>query len=390
MIHRNATAQIMRDLLHFPVVAIIGPRQVGKTTLARSLETQIRKPLLYLDLESENDLRKLASAETFLADNIGKCVILDEIQIMPRLFPLLRSLVDRQREPARFILLGSASPAILRDSSESLAGRIAYHELTPFSLPEVSPLCTMREHWMRGGFPEAFLSTDYEAACRWLGHFTTTFVERDLSRVLGWEVQAPVMLRFIRMLAHLHGKILNISDLSNSLDTSKQTVNKYLRLLEGSFLAAQLEPYFVNIGKRLTKSPKFYFRDSGFFHALARFRSLDDLLGSPYVGASWEAYVIEQIRRTGGREWEYYYYRTQQGAEADLLLITPRDKIAVVEIKYSNAPAISKGFYISAADVKADFRFVITPESDAFNTAEGVRICGLLAFLTEEMVRMAV
>ena len=254
MIHRQATVQIVDDLLHFPVVAIIGPRQVGKTTLARSLESKINKQVLYLDLESENDLRKLDSAETFLADNLDKCVILDEIQILPRLFPLLRSLVDRKRDPARFILLGSASPAILRDSSESLARRIAYHELTPFSLTEVSPPYNLREHWMRGGFPEAFVSRDYDAARCWLGHFTTTFVERDLQHVLGWEVQTAVMQRFIRMLVHLHGKILNISDLSNSLDASKQTVNKYLNLLEGAFLTAKLEPYFVNIGKRLCKS----------------------------------------------------------------------------------------------------------------------------------------
>lgn len=389
MIQRAISAQIYNDLTHFPAIAIIGPRQVGKTTLAKSLQAQLEKPSIYLDLESENDLRKLESAETYLSNHLDKCVVIDEIQVKPQFFPLLRSLIDRQRTPARYILLGSASPAIIRDSSESLAGRVAYHELTPFGLHEISPPYDMREHWLRGGFPEAFLSKDYAAAKYWLDHFITAFVERDLRQVLGWDVQVPVMSRLLRMLAHVNGKILTIVDLANNLNVSVQTVNKYLFLLDGAFFTTRIEPYFVNIGKRLVKSPKFYFRDSGFFHALARITHFEDLLSSLYMGASWEAYVVEQVRRVGGNKWEYYFYRTQQGSEIDLILITPRGKIVALEIKYSNAPSISKGFYISCEDLKPDFRYVLTPESETYNTAEGIRICGLLSFLMVEMPQLA-
>lgn len=389
MVERFAKKAILTDLRTYPAVAIVGPRQVGKTTLALSLQAQIDKPTLYLDLESENDLAKLASAETFLADNMDMCVILDEIQIAPRLFPLLRSLIDRRREPARYILLGSASPAIIRDSSESLAGRVAFHELTPFLLPEVSPKYALREHWMRGGFPEAFLGEDFETSRRWLQNFVASFVERDLLQVLGHEVQPVLMHRFMRMLSHLHGQIVNVADLARSMDVSAQTVNKYLHLLEGAFFTIRIEPYFVNVGKRLIKSPKFYYRDSGLYHAIARFNSLDDLLGSPYAGASWEGYVIEQVRRVGGRDWEYYFYRTHQGAEIDLVLVTPREKLVAVEIKYSNAPTPSKGFHISTDDLKPDFKFVVTPESDTYTRSDGSKVCGLLNFLTVEMPALA-
>ncbi len=385
MIFRTTTHAIIEDLDIFPVVAIIGSRQVGKTTLAKSIGQHLKKKTLYLDLESEDDLAKLANPETYLSGHFDKCVIIDEVQTMPRLFPILRSLVDRQRESARYILLGSASPELLRNSSESLAGRIVFHELPPFALPEITPTYTMREHWLRGGFPEAFLAKNFDVAKRWLENFTKTFVERDLRRIIGYEVEPQTMSRFIRMLGHLHGQTLNAAEISRSMDISVQSVNKYLFLLEGSFLTQKLEPYFRNLGKRLTKSPKFYFRDSGFHHALVRIPDMEGLYASPMLGASWEGYSIEQIRRVGGDRWNYFFYRTQHGAEIDLLLETPSGKLAAIEIKYSNSPSVSKGFYQSCEDLKPDFKFIITPESESYLREPGIRVCGLLHFLLNEM-----
>lgn len=388
MIYRTATQQILNDLSFFPVIAIVGPRQVGKTTLAKNLEIPNGKPLLYLDLEWEEDRAKLADAGTYLLQHADKCVIIDEIQIMPSLFPLLRSLVDRKREPARFILLGSASPELLRNSAESLAGRIAYHELSPFSLTEIWAPGVLRDHWFRGGFPDAFLAPNDTFASNWLQQFSTTFVERDLAQVLGKEVNRSNMLRFIRMLAHLQGQMLKITDLSNSMDIATQTVSKYLNLLQGAYLVRQLEPYFANTGKRLTKTPKFYFRDSGFYHSLARMKDREDLYAHPDVGASWEGYVIEQIYRVAGKNCEYYFYRTAVGAEVDLVLITPKNAKVCIEIKYSNAPNISKGFFNSIADLKPAYSYIITPEAEPYRRSDGIQITNIGYFLQEELPKL--
>jgi uncharacterized protein len=386
MVYRFSTQKILDDLTFFPIVAIVGPRQVGKTTLAKSLGLPAGKQTLYLDLEWEEDYAKLADAGTYLLQHETKCVIIDEVQIMPQLFPMLRSLVDRHRVPARFILLGSASPELLKISAESLAGRIAYHELSPFSLPEIWTAPNMlRQHWFRGGFPDAFLAPDDERAKNWLTQFSTTFVERDLTRAIGKEVNAASMLRFVRMLAHLHGQVLNTAELSNTLNLASQTVSRYLDLLEGSFLTRRLEPFFVNISKRLTKTPKFYYRDSGFGHAVARLRDREDLYTSPAVGASWEGYVIEQIYRMAGKQYEYFFYRTQNGAEVDLMLLTPRNERICIEIKYANAPIISRGFFNCIEDLAPARAYVITPEAERYQRSDGVVIIGLFEFLNREL-----
>lgn len=303
---------------------------------------------------------------------------------MPQLFPPLRSLVDRHREPARFILLGSASPELLKNSAESLAGRIAYHELSPFSLPEIwSGPNILRQHWFRGGFPDAFLAPDDARAKNWLTQFSTTFVERDLAKILVKEVNAANMLRFARMLGHLQGQMLNISNLGNSMNLSSQTISRYLNLLEGSFLTRRLEPFFVNVGKRLTKTPKFYYRDSGFYHAIARLRDREDLYTSPAIGASWEGYVIEQIYRVAGKQCEYFFYRTANGAEVDLLLLSSRNEKICIEIKYANAPVISRGFFNCIEDIKPTHAFIITPETERYSRSDGVTIIGIFEFLTQ-------
>lgn len=386
MIQRTITPQILKDIAFFPVVAIVGPRQAGKTTLAKSLRLPGGKQTLYLDLEWEEDRAKLADAGAYLLQHEDKCVIIDEVQMMPQLFPMLRSLVDRKREPARFILLGSASPELLKNSAESLAGRIAYHELPPFSLLEIWQPGILRQHWYRGGFPDAFLATDDEQAKNWLMQFTTTFVERDLAKVIGKEANATYMTRFVRMLGHLHGQMMNASELGNSLNLATQTVSRYLDLLEGAFLTRRLEPYFANLGKRLTKTPKFYYRDSGFYHAVARLRDREDLYSSPAIGASWEGYVIEQIYRVAGKRYEYFFYRTAGGAEVDLLLITPRNEKVCIEIKYANAPVISRGFYNSLEDLKPEHRYVIVPDAESYRRSDGVKVVSLEAFLREEVL----
>jgi uncharacterized protein len=388
MIYRSATKQILEDLAFFPIVAIVGPRQSGKTTIAKSLPIPSGKQSLYLDLEWEEDRARLADAGTYLLQHEDKCVIIDEVQILPHLFPLLRSLVDRKREPARFILLGSASPSLLQYSAESLAGRISYHELAPFSLTEIWKEGVLRQHWFRGGFPDAFLAPDDELAKNWLIQFSTTFAERDLVQVIGKEVNAANMLRFIRMLGHLQGQMLNISELGNAMNIASQTVTRYLDLLEGSFLTRRLQPYHTNVGKRLTKTPKFYYRDAGFYHAIARLRDREDLYGSPAVGASWEGYVIEQIYQAAGKTCEYYFYRTQNAAEVDLLLLTPRSEKACIEIKYANAPNISRGFHSSLEDLRPEYRYVITPDSGQVRRSDGIMIINLVDFLRHELPKL--
>ncbi|WP_428660047.1 ATP-binding protein [Runella sp.] len=384
MIQRQITQQIITDLSYFPAVGIIGPRQVGKTTLARWLEDQLSKTCIYLDMEDESDHAKLQSAGFYLESHADKCVIIDEIQLMPQLFGQLRSLIDRQREPARFILLGSASPSIIKNSSETLAGRIAYSELTPFSIEEVFEQTSIQTHWLRGGFPNALFAPTDQLMRRWTDNFIETFLQRDLQS-LGYEIPQALMRNLLTMLTQVNGNILNVSDLSRSIGISQPTVSKYLDILEGSFLITRLQPYFANISKRLVKSPKLYIRDSGILHRLAKINSYEELLGNLAVGGSWEGYAIEQIRRTAGPDWQFFYYRTQVGAEIDLLLITPSGKKVGVEIKLTNAPTLSRGFYESRQDLSLSQSYVVVPESEFYQKDENVWVTGLMYFLKEIM-----
>ncbi len=384
MIERLITQKILRDLNWSPIVGLVGSRQVGKTTLARYVQTQIEKPTIYLDLELQEDWFKLEDAQSYLIGHQDKCVVIDEIQIRPELFALLRALTDQNRVPARFILLGSASPHIVKLNTETLAGRIAYHELTPFSYSEIKTHYSQEEHWIKGGFPGSLLPTEAFISRKWLDDFAETFIHRDLAR-LGFSVAATTVRNLLSMIAHIHGGQLNASALANSMDLTHPTINKYLELLEGSFLIRRLPPYFKNVGKRLTKSPKLYVRDSGLLHYLLRVFSLEQLRGNPAIGASWEGYVIEQIMREAPEFSEFYYYRTQNGAEVDLLMLTPNGKMVCIEIKFSAAPTISKGFYQSVEDLEPHFKYVITPSGECFDRADGLRICPLTIFLEQEL-----
>ncbi len=390
IIERQITNQIFKNLTYFPVVGIVGPRQVGKTTLAKVIQKGIELPSLHLDLELNEDLYKLDNPQAYLQMHAEKCIIIDEIQRLPSIFPLLRALIDQNRRPARFIILGSASPEMVRHSSESLAGRIAYSELTPFSLLEVNSVgIEQSKHWFLGGFPDALLAPNEEFARIWIQNFIFTFMEKDI-RLLGYDINIPTMDRLLKMLSHLHSTMLNVSDVSRSMGISMPTINKYLDLLEGGFLIRRLQPYFVNFGKRLVKTPKIYIRDSGILHALANITSHEALFGNPLIGASWEGYVIEQIYRcVEYRSWSFYYYRTQVGAEVDLILISPSGKMACIEIKNTNNPVLSKGYYSSVEDLKPQFQYVITPSSETFVNSVGVTVCSLIYFLQFEISRIA-
>jgi predicted AAA+ superfamily ATPase len=384
MIERLLSERILRDLEWAPIIGLVGSRQVGKTTLVKHLQARIRKPTLYLDLELQEDYFKLDDAQSYLTAHADKCVIIDEIQVRPELFALLRALTDQKREPGRFILLGSASPHIVKLNTETLAGRISYHELPPFSLSEVEGRYSQEEHWLLGGFPGSLLAPNAFFSRKWLDDFVDTFIYRDLAR-LGFAIPAGVLRNLLSMLAHFHGGILNVSSLAGSLGVTHQTVSKYLELIEGSFLIRRLPPYFRNMGKRLIKSPKLYVRDSGLLHHLLRISDMDQLRGHPSAGASWEGYVIEQIMREAPEFSDFYFYRTQHGAEIDLLMITPKGKMAAIEIKFSIAPSISRGFYQSLEDLTPEYKYVITPGGECFTRSDGLRICPLNIFLKEEL-----
>ncbi len=377
---RELRSILGNDLTEVPALALLGPRQCGKTTLARALVAEIPGSV-YLDLERPSDLRKLSDPELYLGPLSDRLVVLDEIQRAPNLFPVLRSLVDEHRRPGRFLLLGSASRDLLRQSSESLAGRIRYRELTPFTLPEVSQeQVPMETHWLRGGFPESLLAPNDATSMRWRQDFLRTFLERDVPS-FGVEVRLPLFERFVKMLAHLHGQILNWSRLAESAAISVPTAKHYVELLEKSFLVRLLPPYEVNLGKRLVKSPKIFWRDAGLVHALLEIERFDDLLGHPVVGASWEGYAMEEILRAVPRA-QPVFYRTQSGTELDLVL-TQGSRRMVVEFKRSSAPDPTRGFWQGLADLASPDARILAPVSEGWPLGKGAQVISLPNLLAE-------
>jgi uncharacterized protein len=318
---------------------------------------------------------------------MDRCIIIDEIQNIPTLLPLIRWLVDQDRRPARFILTGSASPDIIKGSTETLAGRIAYFELMPFSLLEIGDVKPQIEHWFRGGFPDALLAPNTALSEMWLGNFIETFLQRDIRRI-GYDITIPAMERLLKVLASTSGSLLNVDGLSNSLGISINTIKKYLDILEGSFLLRRLQPFYINTTKRLVRSPKIFIRDTGLLHRLIGIRDFEQLHGSMWLGNSWETYVIEEIARAGGKTFDYSFYRTQSGTEVDLVLRGPSGKLTMIEIKYSTNASPSKGFHSVAEDLKPDFKYIIVPEGDAWERSSSVIVCGLRWFLTNEMGKL--
>lgn len=361
----------------------MGPRQVGKTTFAKTLQAKLTQPSLYLDLQDEATFAKLTEPGAYLSQYLDHCVIIDEVQLMPRLFGQLRSLIDQARRPARFILLGSASPTILRESAESLAGRIAYTELTPLSLAEVQGQASQSTHWLRGGFPDSLLAPTDTLQQRWMQNFVQTFIQRDL-RNIGYTIPQNTLINLLRMLTQVNGNLLNMSGLSRSLGISQPTVGHYLDILEGSFLISRLQPYFANVSKRLVKAPKLLMRDSGLLHHLANITTYDQLLGNVLLGGSWESYVIEQIRRAAPDGWQFHYYRTHTGPEMNLVLISPNGKKIGIEIKFSTAPTLTRGFYESQRDLAVDASYIIVPSGEKYPRANDVWVVALVDFIRAE------
>lgn len=380
MIPREAKSKLL-DLLHrFPAVALLGPRQAGKTTLALSLEEQPEPRALYLDLELPSDRAKLSDPELYLSQHRDRLVILDEIHRLPGIFQTLRSVIDRGRRTGRrvnqFLLLGSASIDLMHQSAETLAGRIAYLELTPFTVAEVRGISPSAPEmlWLRGGFPESFLAHDDEDSFAWRAAFIQTYLERDVP-ALGPRVPAETLRRFWQMLAHNQGQMLNAAQLAAGLGVSGQTVARYLDILVDLLLVRRMQPWASNARKRLVRSPKVYVRDSGLVHALLGIRTQEELLGHPIVGPSWEGMLVENILSSLPAAVHSWFYRTSAGAEIDLVLEFDPRSIWAIEIKRSiSNPVPSKGFYIGCADLKATRQIVLYPGTESYRINPNVEV----------------
>ena len=380
IVARKALQQLQVLSQQFPVVAVLGPRQVGKTTLVKEFLPRIPKPNIYLDLEKLSDLTRLEEPELFLNEHRNHCVIIDEVQRKMDLFPLLRSLVDEKRESFRFIILASAGPNLLKRSSETLAGRIAYLELSGFNLLEISEICPMQTHHFRGGLPESTLAKSDDQSRNWLDNFILTYIERDLP-MLGLRASSITIRRLWEMLAWQNGSLINFSSIGKSLGLSHHTIAGYIDFLENAYLITRLQPYYFNIKKRLVKSPKIYIRDTGILHRLLRINDFHQLSGSPFLGASWEAYVIEQINSLKTGDVDLYFYRTHAGAEMDLVLVKGLEPIATAEIKYTSSPRPGKSMLQCITDLATDRNFIIVPAQIDFPVHASVRACGLNIFL---------
>lgn len=380
-------ASLREDLASTPAVALLGPRQAGKTTVAHELAQQSDN--VYLDLESELDRAKLASPELYLAERLDRLVVLDEVHRVPGLFPVLRGLIDRARRSGRrsglYLLLGSASLDLLQQAGESLAGRIAYRELTPFNVQEL-PEAEHTRLWVRGGFPESYLARTPAASLRWRQDFIRTYVERDIP-LFGGRVGSEALRRLWGMLAHQQGALVNASVLARSLALDMRTVNRYLDLLVEMFLVRRLEPWHANLGKRLTKSPKLYVRDSGLLHALLGLPDEEALLGHPAVGASWEGFVLENLITAAGTSASAHFYRTSGGAEVDLLLNWPSGECWAIEVKRSLAPKVERGFHSACEDLQPTRKLVIYPGDEPFPLGDGVQAMPLATLCHELAMR---
>ena len=388
MIYRKLTRQLRDALREFPAVALLGPRQSGKTTLA--LEIGKSFDALYLDLESEQDRARLANPELYLSGHRERLVILDEVHRAPGLFPVLRGLIDRNRREGRrsgqYLLLGSASLDLLKQSGESLAGRISYIELTPFTVLETG-VEKLDMLWARGGFPDSFLASSERRSFRWRQDFIRTYLERDIPQ-FGPRIASETLRRFWTMLAWHQGGLLNLSQFARNLGIDVKTTGNYTDLLVDLLLVRRLPPWHDNLGKRLVKSPKVFIRDSGLAHALLGITDKDVLLSHSVVGQSWECFVIENLLNSASDDVQGYFYRTGGGAEIDLLLAWPDGKLWAVEIKRSLTPKLERGFHSAHADLNPDRSFIVYPGAERYPLSENVEVIPL-ADLASELHRLS-
>jgi len=370
MLIRKIQKEVEKSLTQYPVVGILGPRQVGKTTLAKAIKSARPQNTVYLDLELPSDMNKIQDPEIYLGPLADSLVMIDEIQRLPSLFPLLRALVDQKRVAGRFLILGSASPDLLRHSSESLAGRIIYHELCPFILEETG-YDRIQQLWLRGGYPDSYLAATDETSFAWREAFIKTYLEMDIPQ-LGIRIPAVQLRRFWTMLAHYHGQLWNASQIAGSLGISAPTVQRYLDILEDTFIVRRLPPYHANLKKRLIKSARVYIRDAGLLHTLLRNRTREDLYSHPSLGSAWEGFVIEQILGLIPDDRQTCFYRTNAGAEIDLLLTHhPAGPIAI-EIKYSLSPKVTKGFWNGYEDLECRKGFIVYPGEECYPIGKNV------------------
>lgn len=373
---RIAGNDIASAMQHFPVTAVVGPRQCGKSTLVKHLVENHSSETIYLDLERPSDLEKLNDAEWFLTSQKDKLICIDEIQRKPDLFPLMRNLVDEWNRPGCFVVLGSASRDLLMQSSESLAGRIIYKQLTPFLWSELKDK-DVEKYFERGGFPRSVLAADNKTSYDWRTSFISTFLERDL---LQWLNFTPATMRRLwQMLAHVNGQTVNYSNLGNSLGVSNQTVKNYIDLLKSTYMVDVVEPYISNLGKRLVKAPKVYISDSGIVAALLGIRSFEEMSGHPAFGAVWETIVLANLRGTFP-DAEIFYYRTAGGAEIDFVLQLNHQVIAI-ECKASYSPTLSKGNHIAISDIAPKHSFVVTPSPDDWAMSKGIDVVSLAGLM---------
>ena len=371
-IQRSGENSIIKALSRSPVVAILGPRQCGKSTLAHQIMATTNS--VYLDLQSRADLAKLAEPELFLEQHRTQLVCLDEIQRLPEFFNVLRSEIDRDRRSGRFLILGSASRDLIQQSSETLAGRIAYLQLTPFLLSEVAPKVSMHTLWNRGGFPDSLLAGDDSCSMDWRSDFIQTFLERDIP-ALGFNIPMPIMHRLWRLLAHYHGQTVNYHKIAEAAHITPKTLKKYLALLEQTYMIRLLPPCETNLKKRLIKAPKIYIRDTGLLHTLLDIESYDQLLGHPVLGASWESFAIENIIASMPK-WRPSFIRTANGAEIDLVL-ERGNRRRLYEFKASKAPKATRGFHALVSDLQPESATIIAPVDTSYKISKEVAILTL-------------
>ena len=385
MIARILEVKVAEALKRSPSVAIIGPRQVGKTTIAFHISATT--PSIYLDLESTLDLQKARDIVSFHNSNQDKLIILDEVQRLPEVFVSLRGIIDGQRrkgnKAGQFLMLGSASLELLQQSSESLAGRIEYLEL--FGINPLEYPSDINMLWLRGGFPESLLAATENDSLEWRRNFIKTYLERDIPQ-LGPRIPAETLERFWTMLAHHQGSVLNAANLARNLDVSGVTIGRYLDLLTDLLLIRRLKPWTYNIGKRLIKSPKIYVRDSGITHALLNIPNINQLLGHPVIGGSWEGFVIENILSVAPSGVQPFYYGTAGGAEIDLVLEFYGATKWAIEIKRSSSPTVNKGFHIACEDLQPERRYVVYAGTDQFSLGNGVTAISLSDLMREVMM----
>jgi predicted AAA+ superfamily ATPase len=378
-IARDIEPFVIQNLKIFPAVALLGPRQAGKSTLIKHLSSQFDS-FIYLDLQNYTDLQKLTDPFLFYEAHKNAIICIDEIQLMPDLFSSLRSIIDANRKNGQFILLGSASRDIIQKTSESLAGRVGLVELTPFLETEIAdqPTYSLQKYWFRGGFPLSFLNETDSDSLLWRENFIRTFIERDIPQ-FGLQIPALHLRRLLQMCSHNQGQLLNQSKLAQSLDITHPTLRRHIDILEQTYIMRVLQPYEKNVKKRIIKSPKIYIRDSGLLHSFLQIDSYTDLMGNPIFGASWEGFVIENIMASMPN-WSGYFYRSSSGDEIDLILEKGTRKIAI-ECKASSSPQLTKGFYNAINDLKPDEVFVVAPIHDTYKINEIITVCGLHEFL---------